>query len=1140
MKIHELHSPNQRFLRSTQLERDFNDPRALESYILTSEIENSLRRLTRGLAPTSGQRAWRITGDYGSGKSSFALLLAALASREANQLPKHLRHLVRNHDLSGKKQKLLPVLVTGAREPLSIALLRALHAALLTNIDGRQTLRCRAKIAEELKSLEKVDESKIVQLVAATARELHERENFRGLLIILDEMGKFLEFAALHPERQDVYFLQQLGEASARSGDSCLFTIGLLHQGFGAYADKLSDAGQREWEKVAGRFEELVFSQPLGQVATLISAALELNPDAPTLRGWKTRAHEAMANAIELGLFGSAAPKTALVQRAPELYPLHPTVLPVLTRFFRRFGQNERSLFSFLLSSEPYALQNFAVREASPDTVYRLSDFYDFTAHNFGHRLSTQSFRSHWNHIDGVIRSYPTDQVDELRVLKTVGILNTIEAAELHPTAEVLALALDDIVNLTSVLKRLSTRGLLYLRGRSGGYALWPHTSVNLEQAFIQASEVITTAPSIAEAIRARLETRPIVASRHYIETGNLRHFEVIYTGISTLESDRSLLEPQFPADGRLIIVLCETNEQQQRAEGFVAAIKKHDALLIGVTDPLERLVGLVLELERWIWVEQQTVELKDDRYAAEEVSRQIAVSTQQLEKALARDVGLHGAIEVNSSTIRWFRNGEKCLNIKAKDALQSALSGICDAQFGKAPRVQNELVNRHDISTAAASARQKLFGLMLQHRHDSELGLPAGKAPPEKSMYLSVLRATGLHRDVGDCWDIRFPSPSADLKGNILPALQHILAMLERKADARVNVALIRDELRRSPFGVRDGLTPLLLLAVLLENEAEIAVYEDGRFAPEIEANLMMRLVKQPQTFEFQLTRITGVRRRLIEKFAEVLSASSAERIELVSIARPLCAAVAGLPEYVRLTERLSRSALALRTETLRSQEPGDLVFNSIPRALGFAVGDSILDASAVAQSLADALTELRRAFPDLQARMAADVLLAFGVDGKDLYQWRVEVSSRAETVILGITDPEFRAFVMKLTLDAISEGDWLETLGSLIVRRPPSRWRDQDEIAFKQQVFDLAQRYLRIEATCFGSNASSAAEAVRIALTRTSGEEVDRVITLSSRQSEEAQQTRRQLVDKLPADKNVALAALSQLMWTLMEDKS
>ena len=73
--IAEIFDIKGRFLRSAHLERDFRDPSALYGYILTPGIRDSIERLASGLDPRSGQRAWRITGDYGSGKSSFALLL---------------------------------------------------------------------------------------------------------------------------------------------------------------------------------------------------------------------------------------------------------------------------------------------------------------------------------------------------------------------------------------------------------------------------------------------------------------------------------------------------------------------------------------------------------------------------------------------------------------------------------------------------------------------------------------------------------------------------------------------------------------------------------------------------------------------------------------------------------------------------------------------------------------------------------------------------------------------------------------------------------------------------------------------------------------------------------------------------------
>ena len=86
-KISDLFETQYRFLRSIHLDRDFEDPSVLESYILTEQVRLMLKRIATGLSPNSGQRAWRITGDYGSGKSSFALVLAHLLSKKQNYLP---------------------------------------------------------------------------------------------------------------------------------------------------------------------------------------------------------------------------------------------------------------------------------------------------------------------------------------------------------------------------------------------------------------------------------------------------------------------------------------------------------------------------------------------------------------------------------------------------------------------------------------------------------------------------------------------------------------------------------------------------------------------------------------------------------------------------------------------------------------------------------------------------------------------------------------------------------------------------------------------------------------------------------------------------------------------------------------------
>jgi hypothetical protein len=288
-----------RFLRSANLQRDFRDPEALEGYVVTDSVRHHVRRIAQGLPKGSGRRSWRITGDYGSGKSSFALLLAHFFAAKESALPPSLRRMV-DVDFP-KNANFLPVLITGSREPIAFALMRGLQEAIEQRITKGKKLKVQAEIRAVLAKQEKaVTDREALDLVIRANSELIASGYANGLLVILDELGKFLEYAALHPERQDIFFLQQLAEISSRSGAEPIFTVSLLHQGFSSYADQLSQSAQREWEKVAGRFEELLFDQPLDQLTRLLAAALNVSP-AVLPRGVDARAKRAMRSAIEVG-----------------------------------------------------------------------------------------------------------------------------------------------------------------------------------------------------------------------------------------------------------------------------------------------------------------------------------------------------------------------------------------------------------------------------------------------------------------------------------------------------------------------------------------------------------------------------------------------------------------------------------------------------------------------------------------------------------------------------------------------------------------------------------------------------------------------------------------------------------------------
>ena len=532
--IASLHNYSSRFLRSTDLVRDFDDPQGLRGYWLTDFGRSCLSRISDGFRPDSGRRAWRLTGDFGSGKSSFALLLANSASDARNRLPKSLFHQVVEELPEAKKLRFVPVLVTATRERMAPAILRAIFKVFGT-LYSRRGIRSELETQVEnlLLNPDQITDGQVVELIEKTNRKIIQNGKGSGMLLILDEVGKFLEFAAQNPEEQDVYFLQQLGEMAARSGSEPVVVVCLLHQGFNAYAEQLAPSSQREWEKIAGRFEEIVFRQPLDQVALLIAAALNVDEDKlPT--PLKKQAMAALDAGIACGWFGTSASRDTLRQLAHRLFPLDPLLLPVLVRIFQRFGQNERSLFSFLCSYEPFGLRAFSNNPLSRTSrPYQLADFYDYIRANFGHRLAVASYRTHWSVIESKIDAHPADNALETRILKTVGVLNLLNSDDLRPTRDAVCWAVaghseENRRQVSRSLKKIEGRDL-HFRGESRGYSLWPYTSVDIDARLDEAKRAIPQVVRVADAIRQQLNSRPVVARAHYIKTGNLRYFDVVY-----------------------------------------------------------------------------------------------------------------------------------------------------------------------------------------------------------------------------------------------------------------------------------------------------------------------------------------------------------------------------------------------------------------------------------------------------------------------------------------------------------------------------------------------------------------------------------------------------------------------------------
>src|SRR5205085_1948892 len=156
--------------------------------------------------------------------------------------------------------------------------------------------------------------------------------------------------------------------------------------------------------------------------------------------------------------------------------------------------------------------------------------------------------------------------------------------------------------------------------------------------------------------------------------------------------------------------------------------------------------------------------------------------------------------------------------SVKTGTSLMALVSSLCDHLYPDAPRVHNELINRKSISSAATLARTKLIERICANAAEPMLGLDPAKKPPEMAIYLSLLRAGQVHISSKSGWQLRIPPANSD-PCNLRPALLEIGRILRDGGDARIPVPALFSELRSPPFGVRDGLLPLLLSLYLQVN---------------------------------------------------------------------------------------------------------------------------------------------------------------------------------------------------------------------------------------------------------------------------------------------------------------------------------
>lgn len=1066
MKVSDIVYSDMNIARSTNLERDQNSADLIENYQITGKAAEILGRFADSLEGEKAS-AWSVTGPYGMGKSTLANYLAVLTGPANEPLkamaleklrgshPTLYARISNGMSEIDAKGGFLRLVVTAAYEPVNSTLARGLRNA-LADLDLPDVQQC-SDLLNELVASKRIDSSELLVV-------LKDIKHLVGnpMVVIIDEFGKCLDYMAHHPDEGDIFIIQQLAEM-----DSVYLWV-YLHQAFDDYAFGLSTLQKQEWAKIQGRFEDISYVESTSQLLSIMQKVLRQREDEQVqerIGQWAADVEQVIKTNF------TQIEQHFTKDNIAGMYPLHPLTAITLVELCSKYAQNDRTLLAFMCSGHSHALPNYLDSTQINNEGWLPSVGLDYIYDYFCGMASTtyrgRGESQRWLEIHDIITSVSHLSRDEYDLLKTVGVLNLLSGtlgvkASLETICAIMEYShgLDRGTVKYLIDSFVINKTLLY-KEYADEYRLWEGSDFDIHEAVRKKKEQLTIG-SLDVIMERYVPLSPFIASRHSYKTGTTRRFERRWVDAELLTGD---IVPNEGRDGLIVYSFGTSSE----LSSVPTKCKDGRPLLVAYVRSRRIIYELALDLAAARSVLDESPELEHDSVARREVKARIRMAEQEFHERLEQ------LYAPGSADALWYKYGEK-VRIHDSRELSSTLSGLCDKCYCTSPRIGNEMISHHKLSAAASRARRELVEAMATRAGEERLGMKG--FPPEVALYLSLLKAQGLHKKKDKGKDKGIWRLSLDGHD---PKLQYLWERIDKcigEAESHgMTVAHVLDELYKPPFGMRQGPAPIYIALYLLVKSDEVAVFQEGKYLPYISAADMALMLKRPDLFSLKQCVATNVEREVFDAYRNVLNTAEIDNEDglrnprVIGVAGPLSKFVSELPEYTQQTRKVSLQAQKARSAIANSADPVELLFRDLPKALGVepkpvnSENEEWLDT--LQSRLKDSLGELARAYGDLakDVRDAVARIIPEAFECKDLEEFYIEQRSQIEPLIEICDDDELTIVLQALLRDCDDLSDWVSNVAGIVIRKPMTSWSDNDLDVFSVRLRDYVDRIQQLK---------------------------------------------------------------------------
>ncbi len=991
------------FQYSVNIAYDLNNDDKLKNFIPTKSAMRLLEETILSTLPSSNDRARILIGAYGKGKSHIVLMILSMLMRKDLELfEKTLPIISESPALQQAVQtyyngnnRILPVVITGSNTSIPQAFLLGLQRTLAENnlLDIMPETNYQAAVAvinrweKEYPStyieFEKKIEMPVSSFISALqdfdvecyqqfekvyplltsgsifnpflgfdVAELYNRaakglrsKGYSGLYVVYDEFSKYLESNIATASVSDTKMLQDFAEMCNRSGDTQMHLLLISHKEISNYIDVLPKQKVDGWRGVSERFRHIHLNNNFAQTYEIISTVIQKDSEKwvefvrlhePEITDTEQRYHtHPVFSDVKEDL------RNALIEGC---YPLHPISTYILPRLSERVAQNERTLFTFLSANGVSTLPSFlkqyddaSYATLTPDVIY---DYFEplLQKEVYGSEL-------HQNYVltNVVLEKLHADSL-ECKIVKSISLIYMLAQFEkLKPTKdEIVAIysGSHQVSEIEHAIQELVEKEfVVYLKRSNNFLRLKQSTGVDVRQKIQDSVALQTSRTTVKTILNGVNFDNYMYPSRYNDDREITRYFSFEFISSSEITPDVNwdIKSSSIGGDGVIYGILPSAEENLDDLKNDVIQSSAQYKQVVFILP--RKYNNITAVAKEYAAVKGLRDAVGEDSVLAEEYE----MIFDDLQEVLTAFIADYTHPEKYKS---FYINEGDVKPIRRKAALTGLLSDICEHVYSDTPAINNEAINRNEITSIANNSRSKIISGLLRNELEPNLGLVG--SGQEVSIMRSTLLRTGVLLD----------SP-AGAKINLCPADKRMANLLKKiedfvtgaRAKGRQKFSDLFNILTRPEHGIglKTGLIPIYMAAVLHEHKQEAVIFD--RFGEvQLTTDVLLQISADPGAFELAYIDWNPEKEAFIVQLSRIFSEfivdaeKSSNHYDYVSAAMRRW--YMSLPKYAKESKRdiagvaIDKRYSAMLRLLKQNSSSQDLLFEKLPVAFGYTSG--------------------------------------------------------------------------------------------------------------------------------------------------------------------------------------------------------